>query len=318
MEAFENIILDTKKDIIIDGLMKSNGVYLLVSKPKVGKSLFALQLANSIANGIKFLSYDIIKPSPVLYVTTELRSSQIKQRCIQLEISFKNNNFFSIDRKDKPTINIMDIEYQIKEFAEEYNGKFLILDMLKDIDFGVYYDINNYQDVSQQLLPKIRSIADKYDLTVLVVHHMNKIGKTLGSTGFEAVADGVIRLIESSYDNKIIKMEIINRDFPIIEEILNKDENGLFSISSEEFEDTLNYNLRRLVNIVVRRNSFDTTLEELIEDPKLDCTPTQLGKLINNNKVLLANEGVIFNKYRTSNSRMYHFEYHSPSLAEND
>ena len=40
---------------------------------------------------------------------------------------------------------MMDIEYQIKEFAEEYNGKLMILDMLKDIDFNIAYDINNYQ-----------------------------------------------------------------------------------------------------------------------------------------------------------------------------
>ena len=50
MKAFEELKETTKKDIIIDGIMRSKGVYLLVSKPKVGKSLFALQLANSIAN----------------------------------------------------------------------------------------------------------------------------------------------------------------------------------------------------------------------------------------------------------------------------
>ena len=67
----------------------------------------------------------------------------------------------------------MDIEYQVKEFAEEYNGKALILDMLKDIDFGIGYDINNYQDIAQKLMPKIRSYADKYNLTIIFVHHLN-------------------------------------------------------------------------------------------------------------------------------------------------
>lgn len=42
----------------------------------------------------------------------------------------------------------MDIEYQIKEFAEEFNERILILDMLKDIDFNIAYDINSYQDIS--------------------------------------------------------------------------------------------------------------------------------------------------------------------------
>ena len=38
MKAFEELKETTKKDIIIDGIMRSKGVYLLVSKPKVGKS----------------------------------------------------------------------------------------------------------------------------------------------------------------------------------------------------------------------------------------------------------------------------------------
>lgn len=38
MKAFEDLKESTKKDIIIDGLMSPKDVYLLVSKPKVGKS----------------------------------------------------------------------------------------------------------------------------------------------------------------------------------------------------------------------------------------------------------------------------------------
>ena len=68
----------------------------------------------------------------------------------------------------------MDIEYQVKEFAEELNGRILILDMLKDIDFNISYDTNSYQDISQKLTPKIRSYADKNNLTILFVHHLNK------------------------------------------------------------------------------------------------------------------------------------------------
>lgn len=60
MKVLEELKETTKKDIIIDGIMRSKGVYLLVSKPKVGKSLFALQLANSIANKKAFLGHEII------------------------------------------------------------------------------------------------------------------------------------------------------------------------------------------------------------------------------------------------------------------
>lgn len=60
MKAFEELKETTKKDIIIDGIMSSKSVYLLVSKHKVGKSLFALQLANSIANKKPFLDHEIL------------------------------------------------------------------------------------------------------------------------------------------------------------------------------------------------------------------------------------------------------------------
>lgn len=60
MKAFEELKETTKKDIIIDGIMMSKGVYLLVSNPEVGKSMFALQLFNSSINGKPFLDHEIL------------------------------------------------------------------------------------------------------------------------------------------------------------------------------------------------------------------------------------------------------------------
>lgn len=60
MKAFEELKETTKKDIIIDGIMRSKGVYLLVSNPKVGKSMFVLQLSKSITNGKPFLDREIL------------------------------------------------------------------------------------------------------------------------------------------------------------------------------------------------------------------------------------------------------------------
>ena len=59
MRAIEEIDTKEKKDIIIDQMMMSNSVYILVSSPKVGKSMLALQLSNSIVNGIPFLEYRV-------------------------------------------------------------------------------------------------------------------------------------------------------------------------------------------------------------------------------------------------------------------
>ena len=314
MKAFEELKESTKKDIIIDGIMRSRGVYLLVSKPKVGKSLFALQLANSIANGKPFLGHEILKPSPVLYITTELSDSQLKDRCNLLGISFEKNKFFVIDRDEKQNISFMDIEYQVKEFAEEYNGRILILDMLKDIDFSISYDINSYQDISQKLMPKIRSYADKYNLTILFVHHLNKLGKTLGSTGFDAVVDGIIRLNKNCYDDNTIKMEIINRDFPDIEEHLHKDKNQVFSIAQDTSLEFVNPNVIGFIKYAIREKEFDFMVSEIINKANLMCTPTQLGKLISTHEELLKKEGLQITRYRTTDGRVIHVKYEEPSL----
>ena len=66
----------TKKDFIVENLMKSNGLYCLVARPKVGKSLFSLQLAHAIATGTWCIGLKV-NPSPVLYISTEMDSSQI-------------------------------------------------------------------------------------------------------------------------------------------------------------------------------------------------------------------------------------------------
>ena len=65
MKAFEDLKESTKKDIIIDGLMRSKGVYLLVSNPKIGKSMLALQLSYSVITGTPFLEYKV-NLSPIL------------------------------------------------------------------------------------------------------------------------------------------------------------------------------------------------------------------------------------------------------------
>lgn len=68
MKSIEQINQVKKKDNIIDGIMKSNGLYCLVARPKVGKSLLALQIANSLANNKPFLGHDVT-PTPVFYIS---------------------------------------------------------------------------------------------------------------------------------------------------------------------------------------------------------------------------------------------------------
>ncbi len=100
--------------------------------------------------------------------------------------------------------------------------------MLKDIDFSVDYDINNYQDIAQKVLPKLRYFCDKYNVTFLVTHHLKKNGKTLGTVALDATVDERITLIENKTNKKYVKLQMINRDFPELDIQLKKMDNLIF------------------------------------------------------------------------------------------
>lgn len=79
------------------------------------------------------------------------------------------------------------------------------------IDYGYKLDINNYSDVMKRMFDKYRELSKKYNLTFLLVHHLNKEGKILRSTGIDGNMNGILTLINNKDNTYTLK--IINRDF---------------------------------------------------------------------------------------------------------
>ncbi len=316
MRVIEDIMNIEKKDNIIDDIMKSKGLYCLVSNAKVGKSMFALQLSYAIASGKQFLGHNV-KSSPVLYISTESDFGQIRDRIDFLGLEFPKDTFFIIDRNGKGEVNLNELEVDIMEFAKYKDGKVLIIDMLKDVNVGIDYDINNYQDVGQKLLPKLRSICEKYDLTILFTHHLNKRGTVLGSTAFDAVVDGKLTLIESKNDKSIIRLNVINRDFPEIDINLKKTKNQIFNVTSKEEDDEINFNLIQIIKYVSSVSDCEFTCNEIINKLNLIITPRQLGRLLHSSIDILNKEGVDILIKKTGTARLYIAHYEEP-IDENE
>ena len=316
MRVIEDIMNIEKKDNIIDEIMKSKGLYCLVSNAKVGKSMFALQLSYAIACGKQFLGHNT-KSSPVLYISTESDFGQIRDRIDFLGLEFPKDTFFIIDRNGKGEVNLNELEVDIMEFAKYKDGRVLIIDMLKDTNVGIDYDINNYQDVGQKLLPKLRSICEKYDLTILFTHHLNKRGTVLGSTAFDAVVDGKLTLIESKNDKSIIRLNIINRDFPEIDINLKKTKNQIFNVTNKEEDDEINFNLIQIIKYVSSVGNCEFTCNEIINKLNLIITPRQLGRLLHSSIDILNKEGVDITIKKTGTARLYIAHYEEP-IDENE
>lgn len=306
----------TKKDFIVDNLMKSNGLYCLVARPKVGKSLFALQLANSIATGKPFLGFKT-SPSPILYISTEMNSTQLIDRIDKMELDFNDNNFLLIEQNpNERKLNLMDLQLQFQTFSTDYNGKFVIIDMFSGIDLNNGYDLNNYQDMGQVVIPKFRELCKKYNFTILIIHHLNKSNTSLGSTAIDGSVDGKITLKQDNNIKNKILLNYESRDYEGLEIVLKRNEKLLFEKSEIEFED-LNYNILTFLNYAIKQKDFSFTASEITSKLNLQITPSAFGKLLNNNLLNLEKEGLYIEQKRTATERIYTAKYKEPNY-END
>ncbi len=313
MIPIEQINIDIKKDNIIEGIMKSNGLYCLVAEPKVGKSFLALQIANSLTNNKEFLGFKV-NPTPVLYISTELSSLQLKERLNITGYEFSHNSFFFLEKDSEHRLCLTDdLQLELKEFSEKYNGKFVIVDIMCGIDYGYELDINNYSDVMKKMFDKYRELSKKYNLTFLLVHHLNKEGKTLGSTGIDGNMNGILTLINNKDNTYTLK--IVNRDFE--EQSLNliKNDKLIFEVMKEDNTE-LDFNLSAFMRYVIKKKEIIFTPAEIVAELNLLITPSRFGRLLNSNIKRLEQEGIYVELNRTATSRNYKAKFIEPLSLE--
>lgn len=307
-----NDVKNIKKDIIVEDLMISNGVYLLVSHPKVGKSMFAQQLAFSLTTGEDFLGFKV-KPSHVLYVTTEGDFNQLDTRYNLMNLHPVIDKLHIIDRDDTPDFYIRDIKNEIHGLTYDKKPLFVIIDMLKDIKFDTNYDINNYQEINNVVFRKLKELCRDYNLTILVTHHLNKRNDTMGSVGLNADVDGIIKLKESRNDFNKLTLDYKSRDFSRLELNLKRNDNQTFSITSDNTDDEIDYNLLLFIKYAISKKDFDYTVTKVLQDTKIMLSPTQLGGLIQRNLSLLEREGLHITNKKNGKDRLWHCSYEEPS-----
>ena len=312
MKQINEINKSIKKDIIVENLMISNGVYLLVSHPKVGKSMFAQQLAFSLTTGEDFLGFKV-NPSHVLYITTEGDINQLNDRFKLMNLKPKVNKLHIIDIDDIPDFYIRDIERDIYELTFDKEPLFIIMDIFKDTKFDTSYDLNNYQEINDVVFRKLKELCRKYNSTLLVTHHLNKRDETMGSVGLNADVSGIIKLKESKNNYNKLTLDYKGRDLGRLQLNLKRNDNQTFSVIDENTNDETDYNLLLFIKYAVAKKDFDYTISDILSKTNILLTPTQLGCLIQRNLSLLEKEGLHITSKRTANERLWHCSYEEPS-----
>ena len=225
-----------------------------------------------------------------------------------------NSNFFLIEQEsDKKKLNLDDLEEKISEFANINQGKFVIIDMFNGVYINDKFDLYNYQDMAQIVLPKYRKLCSKYRITILLLHHLNKTNTTLGSTAIDGAVDGIMTLkLDNNLKDKIY-FNYQSRDYESRDFILKRKENLIFEVVNEEIEELSN-ELKMFLNYAIKKKEFSFTISEITSTLGLMIQPSVFGKLLNNNLITLEKEGLHITKKRTSNERVYNARYEEPII----
>jgi predicted ATP-dependent serine protease len=248
-------------------------------------------------------------PSPVLYISTELSENQLKERIEITNYSF-NNSLYFVEKDSNHSLSLRDdLLLDIKDFSEEIGGKFVIVDMLCGIDYGNYYDINDYKSMTEVVFSRYRDLIKKYNLTFLLIHHTNKSGNSLGSTAIEGCVDGTFYLKDNNFGS--FTFTTSSRDFESIELNLKLNNNLSFEITQEDNSE-LDYNISLFLRYVMEQNEIKFTSADMVKKLKLLITPTKFGMLLNKNINLLKQEGVTVIEQRTGKHRYYKATFIDP------
>lgn len=176
------------------------GCYLLCGKPKHGKSMLALNLGISISSGDKALGKEDIESGAVIYLALEDTQRRLKTRLETM--LFKNSHEKVKDLHlftEWPRMGEQGLELLEEEIQKHNNLRMVIIDTLAKFRPSRKTAGNNY-DFDYQDIAALKTLADKYNICILIVHHLRKsesddimdnISGTLGLTG---AADGTLVL----------------------------------------------------------------------------------------------------------------------------
>ena len=196
---------------LIDGLM-GQGVYILAGAPKVGKSWLVLWLAHQVSKGEPVWGLKTEKCG-VLYISLEDTFQRIQQRLNDVSGGSPGSIWLATE-----ALYIGEgFEEQLTNFlAAHPNVKLAVIDTLQRVRKTGQEQYNYASDY--ETLCALKKIADRFLVTVLVVHNTRKAGSSdsfnmiSGTTGLLGCADGALVLQKSSRLENAATLDVTGRE----------------------------------------------------------------------------------------------------------
>jgi len=171
------------------------GLYILAGDPKAGKSFLVLHMCGAIASGEDFWGYAATK-CRVLYLALEDTPDSISRRIHDLNLRQYDLTMLDLVFESKGMYG--GFEEQIANYMSDHSDtKLVVIDTFADIrDTDTAIDSKSPYLTDKRVMRKLRAIAHRHDISIILVHHSNKaehlnvIKKISGTNGLMGGSDG--------------------------------------------------------------------------------------------------------------------------------
>ncbi len=207
---------------IVPGVIPQ-GLTLLVSSPKIGKSFLCLGLALAVATGGKVLGIEV-EAHEVLYLALEDTAQRIHERLTQLLQGAPAPKQLYLTNR---WVNGQGFEFNhLCNWLDEHPGARLII--IDTLTAFTSLKPGNY-NADYQAVSTVKTIADRYKIAIILVHHQRKTGATdmcdrvSGSNGLFAAAD-TLAILDGQRFQDDATLRITGRDLRNTEILLRRDD----------------------------------------------------------------------------------------------
>lgn len=170
---------------LVPNVLPQQGITLLVGKPKIGMSCFALSLAVAVATGGNALGAFPVKPTPVLLCALQDTERRLQYRLNKLLAGEEiGNNFYYETRLPFLFNGGLDL---LEQWFQKYQSTFVVVDVLQEL-LGQPLPGENVYDYRHRATSRLKELVDRYKASILVLHHTSKNSL---SGFFDSSNDGV-------------------------------------------------------------------------------------------------------------------------------
>ncbi len=272
---------------LVEGIIPQ-GLTILVSKPKVGKSYFIMNIAFALAEGGLALYAIPVKKTSVLYLALEDPLSRIQDRTRKIGADKAVWDSITVFAQGTwPAMHKGGIQ-KLRHYLDKHEDTGLvIIDTLERIRQRSSANPYSYGE-SYQIISEIRELAWEYKISIWANHHRTK-GNTqdifdsiLGSTGDFAATDTGMVLTEEKKGRADAMLHVRGKDVERLELALDRN-NFNWKLLGQGADFKRTKERQEIVNYLNQLNRPATRMEilEFREDPQGSAgTDTILRKMV--------------------------------------